>query len=336
MSLNDFINNNSAIFFSRQGCGAPYHINTASPFVIFIVNKDYPSLSACLWNKVLGTKNSAFLVVENKALMPKLLQILKQEKNLQGGGFGVGFKDFVIQQNLIIADKFTRILGAANVFRKHGNRLIGINTDGEGFVTPLLSLIQEKNINLTGKKIILLGAGGTARAIAFSLAKYLLKRNVSLIITNRTFVKAEILKQDLLKYFGKSKKDLIQLRKRGELKQTLNENNLLAIINTIDSKNVDALNFSPLAEFDLSQKDNQKKSLEILKLAKENNPHLIVADILLRKKTTLILKQAKKLGLTIMDGRPMVLHQAVAAIKFVYPNLNQSDKQILAVMEKII
>lgn len=47
------------------------------------------------------------------------------------------------------------------------NRLHGENTDGKGF---LRSLVDDAGVNPSGKRIVLLGAGGAARAIAVELA----------------------------------------------------------------------------------------------------------------------------------------------------------------------
>lgn len=53
------------------------------------------------------------------------------------------------------------LMGAVNCVNRVGNQLIGENTDGKGFVQSLRSLVDP-----TGKNVVLLGAGGAARAIA--------------------------------------------------------------------------------------------------------------------------------------------------------------------------
>lgn len=58
------------------------------------------------------------------------------------------------------------IMGAVNtVFWKNG-KLFGENVDGKGFMMSL----REKNFDVSGKKAVVLGAGGAARAIAVELA----------------------------------------------------------------------------------------------------------------------------------------------------------------------
>ena len=79
------------------------------------------------------------------------------------------------------------------VINKHG-RLIGYNTDGDGF---LLSLKQDSNYDIKNKSIVILGAGGSAKSISFSLINQNIKQ---LCILNRTFERALHLKQQLQKY----------------------------------------------------------------------------------------------------------------------------------------
>ncbi|MDN5213055.1 shikimate dehydrogenase [Fulvivirgaceae bacterium BMA12] len=58
------------------------------------------------------------------------------------------------------------LIGAVNTVRREGDKLIGENTDGKGFVRSLV----EASINPDGKSMVILGAGGAARAIAVEMA----------------------------------------------------------------------------------------------------------------------------------------------------------------------
>jgi shikimate dehydrogenase len=60
-----------------------------------------------------------------------------------------------------------KLIGAVNTVRREGNRLIGENTDGKGF---LRGVREEAGIDPKGKHIVVLGAGGAARAITVELA----------------------------------------------------------------------------------------------------------------------------------------------------------------------
>lgn len=59
------------------------------------------------------------------------------------------------------------LMGAVNTVRREGDRLIGENTDGKGF---LRSLREEGAIDPQGKHLVFLGAGGAARAMTVELA----------------------------------------------------------------------------------------------------------------------------------------------------------------------
>ena len=59
-----------------------------------------------------------------------------------------------------------QLMGAVNCIHWVGNQLIGENTDGRGFVQSLRDVRE-----VAQKKVVLLGAGGTARAIAVELGR---------------------------------------------------------------------------------------------------------------------------------------------------------------------
>lgn len=60
-----------------------------------------------------------------------------------------------------------RLMGAVNTVRREGDKLIGENTDGKGF---LQSLRQDAGLDPAGLRVVVLGAGGAARAITVELA----------------------------------------------------------------------------------------------------------------------------------------------------------------------
>ncbi|MCY9592565.1 shikimate dehydrogenase [Paenibacillus chitinolyticus] len=76
-------------------------------------------------------------------------------------------------------------LGAVNTVVNRGGKLIGYNTDGIGYVR---SLKEETGMDLRGKKVLLIGAGGAARGISYALAK---EGPSFIAIANRTAEKAQ-------------------------------------------------------------------------------------------------------------------------------------------------
>ncbi|MBI4752774.1 shikimate dehydrogenase [Candidatus Desantisbacteria bacterium] len=78
-----------------------------------------------------------------------------------------------------------KAIGAVNTVFCKDNKCIGDNTDGRGFIR---ALIEDEGITVAGKSVVILGAGGSARAIGHSLIKKGVDR---LIFCNRTVSRAE-------------------------------------------------------------------------------------------------------------------------------------------------
>ncbi|MGF1683458.1 shikimate dehydrogenase [Photobacterium minamisatsumaniensis] len=78
-----------------------------------------------------------------------------------------------------------KLAGAVNTLKKlDDGAIIGDNTDGEGLVQDLL----QNQVQIEGKRILLVGAGGAARGVILPL---LAQNPKALVITNRTAEKAE-------------------------------------------------------------------------------------------------------------------------------------------------
>ena len=82
-------------------------------------------------------------------------------------------------------------VGAVNTIVNRNGRLFGFNTDGPGFVAALRN---EVAFDPAGKSVLLLGAGGAARGIAFALAE---ARAEEIVIVNRSLGRAEQLAMDV-------------------------------------------------------------------------------------------------------------------------------------------
>lgn len=86
--------------------------------------------------------------------------------NLHGLNITVPHKERIIPMLDELSEE-ARLIGAVNTVEIREGRLIGHNTDGRGF---LRSLKEEARFNPKGKKFLLVGSGGAARAVGFSLA----------------------------------------------------------------------------------------------------------------------------------------------------------------------
>jgi shikimate dehydrogenase len=94
------------------------------------------------------------------------------------------------------ADENARAAGAVNTLKVDGSRLIGFNTDGAGFSRAIR---EEFSVDLRDLRVLLLGSGGGARAIALQCAKENCER---LVIANRDREKANQLAESLRDYFA--------------------------------------------------------------------------------------------------------------------------------------
>ena len=86
--------------------------------------------------------------------------------NMRGVNLTIPHKVTVLS-HLDSLSEAAAVMGAVNTVVRTGDRLVGENTDGKGFMT---ALTQDAKVDPRGKAIVILGAGGAARAIAVELA----------------------------------------------------------------------------------------------------------------------------------------------------------------------
>jgi len=92
-------------------------------------------------------------------------------------------------------DDNVRRIGAINTVKVDNAKLRGYNTDGKGFARAVR---QEFAVDLRDLRVMILGGGGVARAIALQCARENCER---LVIANRTFATAQKLAEELREYF---------------------------------------------------------------------------------------------------------------------------------------
>ncbi len=160
-------------------------------------------------------------------------------------------------------------IGAVNTVVNKHERLIGYNTDGMGAV----SAIEDKT-SIKEKRVLLVGAGGAARAIGFLLKK----RGADIFIVNRSPERGQALAKFLKGRF-------ISLKEAKEM-------DIHVLINTTPLGMVPDINDSPVPE-------------ELLK------PEMVVMDIIYNPLETMLLKMAKRRHCIIIPGIEMFLQQGV-------------------------
>jgi shikimate dehydrogenase len=87
-------------------------------------------------------------------------------------------------------------IGAVNVVARRGDRLVGFNTDAGAIRTA----ITDRHLALAGVPVLVLGAGGAARAAAFALASL----DAEVLIFNRSTTRADLLARAIREAGGKA------------------------------------------------------------------------------------------------------------------------------------
>jgi len=114
-------------------------------------------------------------------------------KKLSGANVTLPFKKEAYQLASFHSD-YARIAEAVNTLEFKQGQIIGHNTDGIGLVRDLE---QNLHANLEGMKILLVGAGGAAEGVIYSMLE---KKPFELTFTNRTIEKSNAIKNKMNEY----------------------------------------------------------------------------------------------------------------------------------------
>jgi shikimate dehydrogenase len=114
--------------------------------------------------------------------------------NIRGLNVTMPHKTAVVK-HLDRVDLSAQIVNSVNTILNKENLLFGFNTDGVG----ALKALKENGVEPKGRKVLLLGAGGAARAIAYALAK----EADELAVLNRTVKAAQNLAKVLERTLNK-------------------------------------------------------------------------------------------------------------------------------------
>ena len=187
-----------------------------------------------------------------------------------------------------VADESASRCGAVNTLRLHENKLIGSNTDGEGFSRAVRS---EFSMDLRDLRVMILGAGGgTGHAIAWQCA---LENCERLVLVNRTLAKTSALIQRLRPFF-------VEPRVLGPVARfeavPWDEATVRAQLADIDL----IVNATPLG---MNPSDPAPIPARLLL------PHHMVFDCVYRPAKTALLRAADEAGARGANGLSMLLHQ---------------------------
>jgi shikimate dehydrogenase len=165
------------------------------------------SKSPRLWNAAFRHLeiNATYLPFDvDNVHVGKLLAVLKNSDRFMGINVTVPHKVRVMDYLDELDPGAERIQAVNTIVRSPSGQLIGYNTDGEGFIDSILTPQPNRKesfiSSLKGMNILLLGAGGSARAVALHAANLL--GGGQLVICNRTLEHAVKLAADTQKSGG--------------------------------------------------------------------------------------------------------------------------------------
>jgi len=184
-----------------------------------------------------------------------------------------------------------RAAGAVNTLRFEHEKIMGDNTDGIGLVTDI---IQNANIALTNKRILLLGAGGAARGVILPLLEC---QPRELIIANRSNDKAQQLVEQF-KQFGP-----IHGAKFAELQGQFD-----VIVNATSASITAQLPPIPDSIY---------------------TPTSLAYDLMYADQPTLFMLHAAKIGAQTRDGWGMLVEQAAEAF-YIWRGIRPDTTQLVA------
>jgi shikimate dehydrogenase len=171
------------------------------------------------------------------------------------------------------------VIGAVNTVRREGDRLIGENTDGKGFLHGVRS---DAGVDPRGKRAVVLGAGGAARAIVTELA---LAGAADVLVVNRSVERGRAMVADLAAKTGRP----IRFEPwRGVYAVTAATDLLVNATSIGLFPDVDAM---PPVDLGGAR------------------PGTLVSDVVFNPPETPLLAAARRLGLPTLDGLSMLVYQ---------------------------
>ena len=168
-------------------------------------------------------------------------------------------------------DELAKQIGAVNTIKRVGEKWVGYNTDADGFYQSFLEFNVPKQA-----KILIVGAGGAARAVFYALQAH---HYETIIVANRTLSRASTLTTRVL-----------TLQEAGEQLE-----NMDVVINTTSVG---------LAK--------DECPLDVTTLS----AHTIVMDLIYKPTETRLLQEARQRGCPVKNGLEMLLFQGAIAFEY--------------------
>ncbi|MBF0749346.1 quinate/shikimate dehydrogenase [Mammaliicoccus lentus] len=230
---------------------------------------------------------------------------------VDAAGFNVSMPNKMeIIQYLDELDDSAKYSGAVNTVVNDNGKLIGHNTDGQGYVENLLN----HGVEIEGKKITLVGSGGAATPIAFQLAQSGVSE-ISIFARNDQYFKqaeenARKINEDMKEFNVKA--NIFPLEDKEQFRKEIADSVVLANGTSLGMKLLD----------DLSIVD---ETLDVLR------KDLVVTDVVYNPQKSKLLQQAEDAGCTAINGLGMMSWQGAIAFKL-FTGVDMPREEIVKIM----
>ena len=234
------------------------------------------------------------------AQLPAAVEILRG--NFEGFNVTIPHKQAVIP----LLDELTAAAarcGAVNTIKSGGGRLVGHNTDGPGFTLAL----QLAGWDIAGSRVLLVGAGGAARAAAHELAEM----GCTLTIANRTLAGAAALVQELQAWYPRLQAAAVALEECAGGRYDV----------VVNATPIGMGLYAGQLPVDLDGLQGVE----------------YVYDLIYSPSQTELLRQGQALGCRVLNGLPMLVYQSALAQEFWLgePIPEPAICQVLALLEEM-
>ncbi|MFX1326004.1 MAG: shikimate dehydrogenase [Promethearchaeota archaeon] len=244
------------------------------------------SMSPTMWNPALQELGLDFVYVAFDVLPANLKSAINGMRTLGiiGMNVTIPYKEAVIQY-LDEIDPTAEKMGTINTIKNENGVLKAKNTDAEGARRSLI----EKNCEISGKNIIIIGSGGVSRSIAYILAEEVNKIVLTDLIKDKAIIAAKEIKNNMdVDIEGK-------LNTPNTIKSDIANADIL--INATPVGMHPNVNDTPISK-DLLHKD------------------LFVFDVVYNPLETRLMREASELGCNTLGGLDMLVNQGVLAFEW--------------------
>ena len=240
------------------------------------------SLSPAMHNVAFNFLKLRSTYIAYRVAYSELVASICSLKEVRLAGFNVTIPHKTrILKYIDVLDRVASKAGAVNTVQNVDGVLYGYNTDVGGFLRPL----AKRGINLNGLNVLLLGAGGAARAVVVALSSK--TENLKISIANRNRDSAK------------------ELAKIGNTLGANCESFSLQDVQLLSYRANMIVNMLPLGMY------NEKSIIDVQYIPSDS----IVYDVVYRPVLTDLLKNAKQAGATLVYGYEMLLEQGAESFQ---------------------